>query len=386
MIKKAEILTALFVVLGLWTAASGKTIYVDNDGPADFNNIQAAIDDSNDGDTVIVQPGVYGEAINFLGKNIVLTSANPDNSNVVASTIIDCNKCYFPAVMFLGTEEPNCVLAGFNIKGTIYGFDPFADLTSESHTNALISSCLFQGGCNKAIIGCDGTISNCVIVDNNDPRCGYTPEFPPFAIDECHGLIKNCTIANNADGRGIKVLSNKTVTVENCILHNNGIRVYSGATINIRYCNIQGGLNALDLEDSTCIVNWGPGNIDTDPCFARLGRWEFNDPCCIFFPGDYHLKSEAGRWDPNSQSWVTDANTSVCIDAGDPINPIGLEPFPNGGRVNMGAYGGMVEASKSYFGQPVCETIVAGDINGDCLVNFLDFALMAFHWLEDNRE
>ena len=29
-----------------------------------------------------------------------------------------------------------------------------------------------------------------------------------------------------------------------------------------------------------------------------------------------------------------------------------------------------------------CETIVAGDINGDCKVDFKDFALMAFHWLE----
>jgi hypothetical protein len=46
-------------------------------------------------------------------------------------------------------------------------------------------------------------------------------------------------------------------------------------------------------------------------------------------------------------------------------------------------YGGTVEASKSYFGEPVCETIVAGDINGDCIVNFKDFALLAYHWLEE---
>jgi len=49
----------------------------------------------------------------------------------------------------------------------------------------------------------------------------------------------------------------------------------------------------------------------------------------------------------------------------------------------MGAYGGTAEASKSYFGEPVCETIVAGDINGDCKVNLIDFAFMAFHWLEE---
>ncbi len=67
-------------------------------------------------------------------------------------------------------------------------------------------------------------------------------------------------------------------------------------------------------------------------------------------------------------------------------SPIGYEPFPNGGRINMGAYGGTEEASKSYFDAPVCQTPVAGDINGDCKVDFKDFAIMGYHWLEDNRE
>jgi len=52
----------------------------------------------------------------------------------------------------------------------------------------------------------------------------------------------------------------------------------------------------------------------------------------------------------------------------------------------MGAYGGTTEASKSYFGEPICQTIVAGDINGDCVVNLKDFALMALHWLRDENQ
>ena len=51
----------------------------------------------------------------------------------------------------------------------------------------------------------------------------------------------------------------------------------------------------------------------------------------------------------------------------------------------MGAYGGTPEASKSYFGEPVCETIVAGDINGDCEINFKDYTFIALHLLEDNN-
>jgi len=97
------------------------------------------------------------------------------------------------------------------------------------------------------------------------------------------------------------------------------------------------------------------------------------------------LKSQAGRWDPNSQTLVRDDVTSPCIDAGDELDPIGQEPFPNGGIINMGAYGGTAEASKSYFGEPPCETIFAGDINGDCVVDFKDFFFIALHWLTDNN-
>ena len=97
------------------------------------------------------------------------------------------------------------------------------------------------------------------------------------------------------------------------------------------------------------------------------------------------MKSQAGRWDPNSESWVKDDLTSPCIDEGDPISPIGLEPFPNGGIINIGAYGGTTEASKSYFDKPPCEIIVAGDINGDCIVDWRDFAIMTLHWLVNNN-
>ena len=68
--------------------------------------------------------------------------------------------------------------------------------------------------------------------------------------------------------------------------------------------------------------------------------------------GDYHLKSQAGRWDPIARTWVFDTVTSPCIDGGTPGNPVGHEPLPNGNIVNMGVYGGTNEASKSHFVVP----------------------------------
>ena len=47
----------------------------------------------------------------------------------------------------------------------------------------------------------------------------------------------------------------------------------------------------------------------------------------------------------------------------------------------MGAYGAGDKAGKSYFGEPVCEVIIAGDINGDCVVDFEDEAILISHWM-----
>jgi hypothetical protein len=77
LITRLRILIFL-VVLGFCSSAGAKIIYVDDDGPADLNNIQAAIDDANDGDTIIVADGTYtglgNRDIDFKGKAIIVLS------------------------------------------------------------------------------------------------------------------------------------------------------------------------------------------------------------------------------------------------------------------------------------------------------------------------
>jgi len=213
--------------------------------------------------------------------------------------------------------------------------------------------------------------------------------------------LNSCTFACNLapTGRAIACKSYGSqdldnIIISNCILDNGDNEIHNdkGSKTTITYTNLSGGISSVHDPFNTLI--WGQGNIDADPCFADPGRWvnandpnqiaESNDPNAVWIDGDYHLKSQAGRWDPVSQTWVKNDVTSPCIDAGDPNTPVGDEPFPNGGRINMGAYGGTAEASKSYFGEPVCETIVAGDINGDCKVDFKDLQLLAIHWLKQH--
>jgi len=198
----------------------------------------------------------------------------------------------------------------------------------------------------------EGTITNCIFWKNfADYGSGI------YYFGRVNKLsISNCTFYQNTARLGYAIAAYTPLNIKNSILFNDGSEI--SQKVIASYCDIQGG--------------WaGVGNIDADPLFADPNN------------GDFHLKSRAGRWDSITNSWVLDNVTSPCIDAGDWMTPIGFEPFPNGGRINMGAYGGTIEASKSYFEKEPCQTIIAGDINGDCIVNLKDFAIMAFHWLEE---
>src|SRR4029079_16034215 len=80
--------------------------------PADYATIQAAIDASSSGDTVLVQPGTYAERIDFNRKNGVVRSAKGP-----ASTTING-----PNAGTTVTIGPLGTLNGFTVTGGSYSF------------------------------------------------------------------------------------------------------------------------------------------------------------------------------------------------------------------------------------------------------------------------
>jgi hypothetical protein len=398
--------------------------------PSQAPTIQDAVDYVREGGTVVVADRVYtgrgNRDIDFKGKAITVRSENgPTNC------IIDCQDSlgngHHRGFYFHSGEDENSVLDGFMIiNGSAVGCSVVqgggAILCQSS--SPTIANCIIRGnrtgGCiilesyggGIALDKSSARISRCIISGNWAYEAGggiICAEGSPI-ISNCiitghsaeHGagaafirsspILTNCTFSAN-ERDGVCCFSNSYIMiVTNSIFWDNaGPEIWLGtytATMTISYSNVEDLTAGIHVEpDST--LNWGAGNISMDPCFVSMGHWDSNDtqmPYDDFWvDGYYHLKSQGGRWDTAIGSWIKDDVTSPCIDAGDPMSPVGLEPFPNGGRINMGAYGGTAEASKSYFGEPVCETIVAGDINGDCKVDFADFTIMAFHWLEDGR-
>lgn len=113
---------------------------------------------------------------------------------------------------------------------------------------------------------------------------------------------------------------------------------------------------------------------NVDPQFVNPG-WS----------GDFHLKSQAGHYNDSTTGWTIDATTSQCIDAGDPAFAYAAdaEPSENGNRINMGAYGGTVYASKSLGNYPADTLHCEGGTTRDTLYVYdptPEFSAIVRHW------
>ena len=159
--------------------------------------------------------------------------------------------------------------------------------------------------------------------DNNDTTDYLSPV-----------TISNCTIADNVlanevasvtSGNGLWV-NGRPLILSNSILWNSLPSLVLNdptGTSDIRYCLIEGGYPGVEI-------------LDQDPCF------NCDDA------NDYHLQSDVGRYDELLDQWVIDSVHSPAIDAGDPNSGTGLESKNHGNRINLGAYGGYRQASRSH--------------------------------------
>ncbi len=337
-----------------------------------YLSIQEAIDDALAGNEIVLSPGVwqYMESINFNGKRLILRSTDPNDPDIIATTVIHGDG-QRPVVTFCSGEDVNCVLSGFTITDGNEGIY-----------------------CNLAC----PTITSCNIVGNGDAGIEWWT-----SLAYRYPTVANCTVSRN-QGSGMVFPARGNPSITNCIITGNLESGVSGRSPKMVNCTVVGnkmsGVASIGGRISNCIIwdNLGPaidgsaaatysnveggwegiGNIDSDPCFVQSGYWNGD----VWVNGDYHLQSQVGRWDANSQTWVYDASTSLCIDAGNPGSILGDEPeSPTNVRVNLGAYGSTSEASKT----PVGWSLLA-DLTNDGRVDSLDLRYWPENWLRSGIE
>ena len=301
--------------------------------PEEFPTIDSALAVAADADTVLIAPGTYKEQLLMLGVGPCLIGAN-EGGDVVLQ----------PPADFAG-EMPLLWVSGVSvaeatIKGLIFenGDGGVGGGLLLDASDVTVEECVFRSntadlGGGVAIREGSPVLRNCLIVENSVVGDGggvYISGGRPSLI--------NTTIAMNSAGglgAGVFLTDGSYPAIRNSIVTNNnghyGIYAINGGAAELRRNNVWGNESGDYFG-----LDPGGGDMSQDPIFVG------GDPY------DYHLQSENGSWHDAVGDYVTDPQSSPCIDRGiNPDNDPLIEPVPNGGIINLGYAGNTERASFS---------------------------------------
>jgi len=270
----AVILTSLFS-----TASNGRTWYVKPDGTGDAATIQAAIDASAPGDTVLVAPGTYYENLSITGPHngiCVLSEAGADATTVIAKaagTVAD----------FAGVDTTT-TLKGFTLTGGTGAPNP-------EHPGT------FHGG-GVRLFYCSPKIIENHIVDNHvEPgRGGGVQCFSSAAIIEGNVISGNSA---SFHGGGIHVEHGSPRIVGNTISDNRAWADNpgpSGGGISAYYSTIVISYNSF--KGNEAVTNGGA--VVVDHCSVQIKKNIFTANQCGASGGGVFLFACTGEVSNNT--------------------------------------------------------------------------------------
>lgn len=140
-------------------------VAVGGGGQGYYVNITDALHDAEDGDTIVVYPGVYYGPQIQVNKNVEIRSQHPDDPDWVEQTIIDSTGHAGPAFWFYSDRDSSCILNGLTIQNSTWytttGDD--GDNPGENGEEGPGAA----GGAIYIVSGASPTIKNCLIRDNS---------------------------------------------------------------------------------------------------------------------------------------------------------------------------------------------------------------------------
>jgi predicted outer membrane repeat protein len=303
---KKNFILSVFLLLILVGFAPGATRRV----PDEYSTIQDAINAAVNGDVVIVAPDTYtGEGnrdIDFLGKVITVRSVDPNDPNVVASTIINCQGMEFDqhrAFYFHTGEGVESVLAGFTIKngnarcgGGIYCIESNPTIVSCTFSDNMALQYEYVYSLSLPEYG----ISR--INDNSDIRIMCPPPPPQrrgngagICCVDSNAIVENCKFLNNyayehgggmysmggnptlinclfngnyaGGGGGMANLQGSNPTLKNCMFIANTAETGGGGMRNADNSNPT--LNDCEFRENTAGWSGGLGNYYSNPTLTN---------------------------------------------------------------------------------------------------------------------
>lgn len=236
--------------------------------PYDCETIQGAINGAMDGAEIVIYPGVYNEAVDIIGKNIVVRSYDPHDLGLVLATVIDCDSSS-------GVRLDSGRLQGVLITNSFQAVScsGFAD----------VRNCIIEGNAGSigaALYAQDASsIVNCYVIGNEGDSI--------IELGEGSPILDHCTIANNSGDTIVRRVVDDPSglgLIRNSILWNLGHTEVKGDIFIDYSCVDRDDIGGSPSDKPTVAVMLGDNNIFSDPMLD-----------------DYHL-----------------TGYSPCIDAGDP--------------------------------------------------------------------
>lgn len=239
--------------------------------PDDFETIQSAIRDENtvDGDVILIEPGVYMDTINFVGKNIIVASRYYDtgDEDYISRTIVDGNNDHRVVI----------IRNGVTAQGQLIGLT--------------IRNGRYQWGGGVYIHGSSPTLSRLIIYGNVATSNGGGV----YATNESHPVLDHVTIFGNEGETfgALRSYNGSTITITNSIIYGNTPDELPDE-MTATYCDLEGGFE-------------GNGNIDEDPAFVNIEEDDFhlagNSGCIDTGDPDDDLDPDGTRADMGALSY-----------------------------------------------------------------------------------
>ncbi len=315
---------AILVMVGA-SGAMAATYTVDDDAPADYTSIQAAINAAAAGDTILVRSGTYAETltlksgVDVLGQGFETTKVKGGHlSNVVAA--YDVEDAVFDGFTVADSRQDSGY-AGIRISGgslvvsnnlvtnNVSGIRISGGSSSIIRNNIITINGINDGYLDYGIISLNSTplITNNIVARNRGVGV-----YIGWLDSEGTRIVNNTIVDNESDG----IWCYKSAPViKNNIIAGNAFGIAAShdtaAVPQISYNNVWNNADNYNSQQGGVSAP-GPGDISEDPMLIP--------PASNFVRG-YFLNEE-----------------SPCIDAGDP-NPVYNDI--DGSRNDMGAYGGM---------------------------------------------
>ncbi len=348
--------------------------------PEDYQTIQAGIDASRDGDTVLVQPGTYEERLVLAGQNIVLGSLLlvTGDSSYIDSTAIDA--AGMGIVIDSGNDPISFEVRGLMIQNGGNGGETSgtAIITGE-RCRALFQDLIIKDTFNEGQLqgvamsawGSRVTIRRVKFTNNSGGL-----ESSIFSFFSSQIVIEDCQIFLNQPGYSVFDIGDCNFVMRRSVIANNPTEAYEDWQIpQISLYFDQGFVGSFAL-DQVSIIGSGPGGlvlfasgmdertsgtlmisnsillgeqdelvvIARDEPAGLSASLDYNDiedgenavrldgdP--QFDWGDGNIDSDPLFADPDNGDFHLTAD-SPCIDAGDPEAPLD----PDGTRADMGAF------------------------------------------------